>query len=161
GLVRDRLERDAAHPPLAADIGTGSGAIALALAALEPRLPLIYATDYSSEALALAGENARRLGVAERICLLQGDLLEPRPQSVGLLLANLPYVAPRDAAMLPLDVRHFEPSLALYSDEVGLGHLRRFFAQAPTHLRSGGAILVEFGYDQRAAVVALAAAALP
>jgi release factor glutamine methyltransferase len=161
GLVAERLARDVTHPPLAADIGTGSGAIAVALARLEPRLPLVYATDISPAALALAGENARRLGVADRVRLLQGDLCAPLPEPVDLLLANLPYVAPHDAATLAPDVRRYEPGLALYSDEMGLGHLRRFFAQAPSHLRPGGALLVEFGYDQRAAVAALAGAALP
>src|SRR5262249_32794696 len=130
------------RPPVAADIGTGSGAIAVTLAALEPRLPLIYATDISPEALALAKENAQQLGVAERIRLLQGDLLAPLPEPVDLLLANLPYVALRDATTLAPDVRRYEPALALYSETEGLSHLRRFFAQAPTHLRQGGAILV-------------------
>src|SRR5579884_2176371 len=68
--ARHRLERDPAHPPIAADVGTGSGAIAVSLAVSEPRLPYIYATDVSPEALALAGENARRLGVGDRVRLL-------------------------------------------------------------------------------------------
>lgn len=147
--------------PIAADIGTGSGAIALTLAALEPRLPRVYATDLSAEALALAAENAARLGVADRVVFLQGDLLAPLPRPVDLLLANLPYVAPHAAAELPPDVRGYEPALALYGENEGLGHIRRLFAQAPAHLRPGATLFVEFGYDQRAGVVALAEAALP
>jgi release factor glutamine methyltransferase len=160
-IVRARLDMPGASPPLAADIGTGSGAIAVSLAALEPRLPLIYATDVSLEALALAEENARHLGVAARVRFLLGDLLKPLPEPVDLLLANLPYVAPRDAGILAGDVRRYEPALALYGADDGLGHLRRFFAQAPARLRPGGVALVEFGYDQRAAVEALARQAFP
>lgn len=157
--IRGRLEAGAA--PVVADIGTGSGAIAVSVAALEPRLPRVYATDVSVDALALAGENARRLGVAERVTLLQGDLLEPLPERVDLLLANLPYVAPRDAATLARDVRSYEPSLALYGADDGLGHLRRLFAQAPAHLKQGATLMLEFGYDQRSAVVALARETFP
>lgn len=157
--ARARLERG--ETPTAADIGTGSGAMALALAALEPRLPRIYATDISAEALALAAENAARLGVAERVTFLHGDLLAPLPQPVDLLLANLPYVAPRAAGELPPSVRGYEPALALYGADDGLGHIQRLFAAAPTHLRPGAALFVEFGYDQRAGVMALAEAAFP
>jgi release factor glutamine methyltransferase len=157
--ARTRLERG--ETPIIADIGTGSGAIALALAALEPCLPRIYATDLSVEALSLAAENAARLGVADRVTLLQGDLLAPLPEPVDLLLANLPYVAPRVAAELSPSVRGYEPALALYGADEGLGHLQRFFAAAPAYLRPGATIFVEFGYDQRAGVVALAQAALP
>lgn len=147
--------------PVVADIGTGSGAIAIALAAQAPRLTRIYATDISNDALDLAGENAQRLGVADRIQFLLGDLLEPLPEPVDLLLANLPYVAPREEPSLPDDVRRYEPSLALYGADDGLGHLRRLFAQAPEHLNPGAAILLEFGYDQRTAVEALARETFP
>lgn len=154
--VRSRL---AAMPDVAtivADIGTGSGAIAVSLARLEPKLAQIYATDISADALDLARENAQRLGVGERVHFLQGDLLLPLPEPVDVLLANLPYVAHHDAPTLSDDVRCYEPSLALYGDDDGLGHLRRLFAQMPGRLRPGAAILLEFGFDQRAAVEALA-----
>jgi release factor glutamine methyltransferase len=160
-LTEARTRLDAGAYPIAADIGTGSGAIALSLAALEPRLPRVYATDVSLGALALARENAARLGVAERVTFLQGDLLAPLPEPVDLLLANLPYVAPRDAVTLPPDVRAYEPALALYGGGDGLDHLRRLFAEAPAHLRPGAVVGLEFGYDQRAAVEALARAAFP
>lgn len=160
-LAEARRRLTAGETPLAADIGTGSGAIAIALAALEPRLPRVYATDVSPDALTLAGENARRLGIAARIHLLEGDLLAPLPEPVDLLLANLPYVAPRDAGSLPPDVGRYEPALALYGGDDGLGHIRRLCAMAPGHLRPGAALFLEFGYDQRTAVEALARAHFP
>ncbi|HEX5440032.1 MAG TPA: peptide chain release factor N(5)-glutamine methyltransferase [Ktedonobacterales bacterium] len=159
--ARARLAEPTSPAPVVADIGTGSGAIAVALARLEPRLATIYATDISADALALARQNAQRLGVAERIRFLEGDLLLPLPEPVDILLANLPYVAPRDAPTLADDVRRYEPSLALYGDDDGLGHLRGLLAQATGRLKPGAAILLEFGYDQRAAVVALARATFP
>jgi release factor glutamine methyltransferase len=160
-LEEARRRLDDGLVPIAADIGTGTGAIAISLAVLEPRLPPIYATDLSSDALALAAENARRLGVTERIMLLQGDLMAPLPEPVDLLLANLPYVAPRDASTLPRDVRQYEPSMALYGEDEGLGHFCRLFAMAPARLRPGATLLLEIGYDQRTAVEALARAAFP
>jgi len=159
--VRAQLTEPMTPAPVVADIGTGSGAIAVALAQLEPRLDTIYATDVSADALALARENAQRLGVTERIHFLEGDLLLPLPEPVDVLLANLPYVAPRDAPTLSNDVRRYEPSLALYGDDDGLGHLGGLFAQMPGRLRPGAAILLEFGYDQRAAIVALAQISFP
>ncbi len=144
-----------------ADIGTGSGAIAIALAALEPRLPLVYATDISADALALAEENARRLGVAARVRFLQGDLLAPLPEPVNLLLANLPYVALNEQTILAPDVRDYEPHLALFGADDGLGHLRRLLASALPLLKPGAVLLLEFGYDQRARLAELISSLLP
>jgi release factor glutamine methyltransferase len=160
-LAEIRARLAAGGVPVVADIGTGTGAIAIALAVLEPRLPYIYATDLSAEALALAGSNARRLVVHERLRLLRGDLLEPLPEPVDVLIANLPYVASGEAASLQRDVAQYEPPLALYSGTSGLDHLRRLFAQAPTHLRPGATLVLEFGYDQRAPVEALARVTFP
>lgn len=159
--VRARLAEPTSPAPVVADIGTGSGAIAVALARLEPRLATIYATDISADALALARENAQRMGVAARIRFLEGDLLLPLSEPVDVLLANLPYVAPRDAPTLADDVRRYEPSLALYGDDDGLGHLRSLFVQMPGRLKPGAAVMLEFGYDQRTAVVALAQPTFP
>lgn len=160
--LRERLaEAPEGWTPVAADIGTGTGAIALALAALEPRLGAIYATDISEDALALAGENAVRLGLAARVRFPRGDLLDPLPEPVDLLLANLPYVARRDEAALAEDVRRYEPALALYGEADGLAPLRRFFAEAPAHLNPGAIVGVEFGYNQRGAVEEMARAAFP
>jgi release factor glutamine methyltransferase len=144
-----------------AEVGTGSGAIALSVAHYESRAKPVYALDISIDALELARENARRLGVEERITFLRSDLLDAAPQTVDVLLANLPYIAPRDQAELDLGVKRYEPELALYSDEDGLALLRRFFAQAPRYVNPGATIGVEFGYNQRTAVEAFARAAFP
>ncbi len=163
--LAERLARDPQAPPLVADIGTGSGAIPIALAVGEPRLPRLYASDISADALALATENARLHGVAERITFLQGDLLAPLPAPVDVLTANLPYIAPDAAPDLPMTVRAYEPALALYGADDGqrdgLGHIRRLLAQAPAHLRPRASLYLEFGYDQRAAIEALARSAFP
>ena len=157
--IRARLDRG--QTPTVADIGTGSGAIAVSVAALEPRLPRVYATDLSPGALALATENAHRQSAAARITFLLGDLLDPLPEPLDVLLGNLPYVAPRDASTLAPDVHRYEPSIALYGSGEGLGHLRRLFEQAPAHLRPAATLILEFGYDQRAAVESLARATFP
>lgn len=158
--IRVRLA-DATRPsPLVADIGTGGGAIAIALAALEPRLERVYATDISSDALALAATNATALSVAARVQFLQGDLLAPLPEPVDIIIANLPYIAPDDPDVAP-GVRDYEPHLALYSPAGGLEHIQRLLAQAPAALRPGGALFLEFGYNQRAAVEALARQIFP
>ena len=147
--------------PVVADVGTGSGAIALSLAALEPHVARVYALDVSADALSLARENAARLGVADRVVLLQGDLLDPLPEPVDLLLANLPYVSQAEASALPRDVREFEPATALFGEDDGLGHVRRLFGSAARHLRAGACLMLEIGADQGAAVRALARQAFP
>lgn len=158
--LAERLARVPQSPPLVADIGVGSGAIPIALAVGEPRLPRLYAADISPDALALARENAGRLGVAARITFLLGDLLAPLPEPVDLLTANLPYVAPDDPDV-PRSVSAYEPALAVYGAGDGLGHIQLLLAQAAAYLRPGASVYLEFGYDQGAAVERLARGAFP
>jgi release factor glutamine methyltransferase len=100
--------------------------------------------------------------VAERILLLQGDLLAPLPaMPLDLLLANLPYIDPAEAGDLPPDVRDYEPAQALFGAGDGLGHIARLLTDAAPRLAPGGEIWLEIGYDQGARAAALARARLP
>lgn len=146
---------------LAADIGTGSGAIAVSLASIESRLGRVYAIDTSADAIEVARHNADRLHVTDRVSFLTGDLLTPLPVPVDLIVANLPYVRNAPGEAQP-NVVKFEPHEALFGDDNdGLGHIRRLVAQAPAKLRPGGALVLEFGYDQQAALSTLLAEAFP
>ncbi len=142
----------AAAAPALADVGTGSGAIAVALALALPRARLL-AVDGSADALALARENARRHGVAERIRFQCADLLGDAPAArLDAIAANLPYVATAVWAALPARVREYEPAVALDGGVDGLALIRRLAAQAIGRLRPGGLLALEIGEDQGAAV---------
>jgi len=139
------------------DVGTGTGAIACALAKELPEAR-VFATDVSEAALAVARRNVERHGLAERVELLQGDLLDALPQGappVDLLAANLPYIPSRDIAGLMRDVREFEPRLALDGGPDGLDPIRRLVAAAGAHLASGAHVVLEAGADQVPALAAL------
>lgn len=164
-IQRDRAAHQAApatHPltfaPLQiADIGTGSGCIAVALAANLPGA-LVYAVDRSVDALDVARRNIERHRLDGRIAPIHGDLLEPLTVPVDLIVSNPPYtvMAENDAG-----VNRHEPRLALDGGPDGLDLYRRLLAEAPGYLRSGGSILLEIGAQQGAAVAELARAALP
>ena len=150
---RQRLKNGQA--PLVADIGTGSGAIAISLAVSAPRLTYLYATDISQEALAVASINCVRHHVADRVRLLQGDLLTPLPEPVDLLLANLPYVGTSEKPEMLPDVLVYEPSLALFSGPDGLDLLKNLLRDAARgqKLRPDATVLLEIGYQQREPVM--------
>ncbi|MCJ7604668.1 MAG: peptide chain release factor N(5)-glutamine methyltransferase [Dehalococcoidales bacterium] len=132
-----------------ADIGTGSGAIAVSLALKIPGI-VVYATDISASALNTARENAKKHGVADRIIFREGDLLEALPEPVDLICANLPYVREAD---LPEDgPLQFEPREALAGGPDGLTYLERMFRKAPGKLKPGGGMLLEIGEGQATAV---------
>ena len=128
------------------DVATGSGVIALSLAAKFPEA-MVTATDVSEDALALARENAERLGLTSRVEFLHGDLLTCVNQLFDLIVANLPYVATGDRAALSREVGH-DPEVALFGGERGDEIVRRLIDQAPTHLAPGGLLALEVGLGQ-------------
>jgi release factor glutamine methyltransferase len=142
---------DRAAPLRIADVGTGSGALALALLRELPAARAV-ATDLLPGPLALAAQNAAQLGFSDRIELRQGDLLEPLgADRVDLLVANLPYVPSRDIDQLAAEVRR-EPRTALDGGADGLDLIRRLVAGALDHLAPGGLVALEHGFDQGGAV---------
>ncbi len=154
----DWLRRRDLAAPWIADVGTGSGAIAIALASAWPAARA-FAIELSPAAAALAQRNIERHGLTQRITLLAGDLLAPLPQPVDLIVANLPYIAAPDIETLMPEVACHEPRLALDGGPDGLGVIRRLLTQAPAHLRPGGALCLEIGAGQGPLARASAAAA--
>jgi len=136
--------------PRILDVGTGSGVIALALAARFPGAEL-HAVDLSENALALARENAERLGIPDRIHFHLGHLLEKIEGTFDLIVANLPYVAAGEAAQLAPEVRH-DPAVALFGGTTGDELIRELIATAPPHLRAGGTLALEIGAGQQDAL---------
>ncbi|MEN6625443.1 MAG: peptide chain release factor N(5)-glutamine methyltransferase [Candidatus Sumerlaeia bacterium] len=137
--------------PLVADIGTGSGAIAVAIAHAVENCRVI-ATDVSVEALVVAKRNAERHAIADRIEFRQGALFEPIREELDAIVSNPPYVAETDRATLAPDVIAYEPHTALFSGPDGLDCIRELVAQAPHHLRAGGRLWIEIGAGQSLAV---------
>lgn len=153
------------------DLCTGTGCVAISIQ-LERPTSLVFATDLSAEAVALARENAHRLG-AHTLAILEGSLFEPlarfrraglwreaeRPDDDGLrfdlVSSNPPYIPSNDIAALMSDVRDFEPRLALDGGADGLDLLRTIVADAPTYLTEGGVLAVEVGAGEAPAVRAL------
>lgn len=145
---------------LLADIGTGSGAIAISLALNLPQ-SRIYATDASAAALEVAAVNCERHKVADQIWLLQGDMLAPLPQPVDLIVANLPYIEEGALGQLSAEIRWFEPMSALAGGADGLESIGRLLAQAGGKLRPQGCLVLEVGRGQAEAVTSLAESHFP
>ncbi|MGB7547259.1 MAG: peptide chain release factor N(5)-glutamine methyltransferase [Terracidiphilus sp.] len=138
--------------PRIVDVGTGSGAIAVALAHKLPHAQ-ITATDLSAAALDLARENAERNGVAARIRFLRGDLLAPvAGEAFDIIVSNPPYVSTADRASLSVEVRDYEPALALFAGPDGLDIYRRLIPHAFAALTSGGFLALEIGFGQSPAI---------
>ena len=138
-----------------ADIGTGSGCIAVSLAIEVPDAE-VTATDRSPAALAVARRNAARHGVLNRIEFRETDLLNDLAGPYDLIVSNPPYVADTDRTTLQIEVRDFEPPVALYGGADGLTVTRRLLEQARSRLAHDGRLIVEFGFGQEAAVRQLA-----
>lgn len=139
-------------PPIIADIGTGSGCIAIALARALPTA-VLYATDRSPAALRVAEHNAAQHGVKDRVRFLVGDLLEPLRAhglegKVAAVVSNPPYIPDRELFELQLEVRMFEPGLALAGGVDGMEFHRRLLGDAIEFLVSGGLLVLEVGQDQ-------------
>src|SRR5712692_9358336 len=150
-----------------ADIGTGSGCIAIALAKELPAANF-YATDISPAALAVAQRNAQRHAVADRIRFLESNLLDAQhsplatrhsPLSFDLIVSNPPYIGRREAASLPREVRDHEPTSALYGGDEGYELYADLIAQAATHLKPGGILVLELGHSSLPAIQTLLDAA--
>ncbi|MBP9501462.1 MAG: peptide chain release factor N(5)-glutamine methyltransferase [Candidatus Promineofilum sp.] len=141
------------------DVGTGSGCIAVSLARRLPRAS-VAAVDISAEALAVATVNARH-HAPDRIRFVRGDLLAAFAPGLDLIVANLPYIAEHEWPSLAIGVKFYEPALALNGGVDGLDHYRNLLPQAAERLRTGGLILLEIGWRQGEAVMALARQSWP
>jgi release factor glutamine methyltransferase len=133
------------------DIGTGSGAIALALAS-EIEDAKVMATDISAAALALAQKNSVALGLEERIVFRQGNLFEPVDGLFDIIVSNPPYIAANDYEELPVSVKAFEPRGALWAGESGLEFYDKLIYQAAAYLKKNGWLLLEIGAKQESGV---------
>ena len=137
-----------------ADIGTGSGCIAVALAKELPGAT-IYATDISSAALAVARRNAARHSVSDQIHFLESNLLDEASHLslfFDLIVSNPPYIGRREAATLMREVRDHEPEIALYGGEEGYELYAELIAQAAAKLKPGGILVLELGHNSLPAV---------
>ena len=140
------------------DIGTGSGAIALALAKNRPDW-LVTASDISPDALNLAGENASLQDL--KISFKKSDCFAEIAENYDIIVSNPPYISRADESEVGLNVLHSEPHLALFAEEDGLAIYRKIAEDAKNHLREGGKIYLEIGYKQGHSVPALFRKYLP
>ncbi len=132
------------------DVGTGSGVIALSLAAAFADAT-VHACDISPDALTLARENAARLDLAERVQFIESDLLQSASHGYDVIVANLPYVPEKERATLSPEVLH-DPALALFGGADGGEIIRRLITDAPAHLSPGGMLALEIGIGQAEAL---------
>ncbi|MDQ3859760.1 MAG: methyltransferase, partial [Actinomycetota bacterium] len=139
-VVAAALARLEGGPARVADVGTGSGALAIAIASVAPQA-VLWATDTSRDAVALARANVRRHRLADRITVCHGDLLEPVTGAVDLVVANLPYLAAAEAALFP-DLAS-EPVDAVFVAGDGLEPYRRLLTVCAGRLSIGGAVAIQ------------------
>ncbi len=146
--------------PVVADVGCGSGAIAVALAVARPEA-VIYALDIAPRALELTALNAESHGASERVHVLESDLLAALPCPVRVVAANLPYVMSDEIPLLEPEVSRYEPREALDGGEDGLALIRRLLAEARPYLLPGGALVLEMDPRQTTSAAEAATACFP
>ena len=154
-----RLAREqSAGAPLIADIGTGSGCIAIAVA-VNVSDARVVATDISPATIGVARANAERHGVSNRIEFAEGDLVEPLKEygaeRFDIIAMNPPYVPSSNPSLVHREAREHEPAVALFGGADGLDHLRRLLLEAPSVMRPRGHLVVELGYSQIEAMTKL------
>ncbi len=159
-LALERVHNITHAVPVIVDVGTGSGALGLTLAHHLPN-GQVLATDISPDALAVAQMNAAHLNLAGQVRFVQGDLLEPVTERFDILVANLPYIPAVRYDELPIEVRRYEPRIALEGGEDGLRVVRRLLAELEAHAGQGAVALLEISEEQGAEAVRLARSALP
>jgi release factor glutamine methyltransferase len=155
-LVEAAIAHLQPHPaPRIADVGTGSGIIAVALAHALPHAEIV-ALDISPAALAVAAQNAHHNSVAERIRFVESDLLtRVAGETFDAIVSNPPYIAESERPTLPVEVRDYEPAQALFAGPTGLEFYQRLIPMAHPQLVSGGWLIMEIGHGQRDAIRAL------
>ncbi|MFA5839195.1 MAG: peptide chain release factor N(5)-glutamine methyltransferase [Candidatus Margulisiibacteriota bacterium] len=143
-------------PYLIADIGTGSGAIAISLAKFLPQVK-VFGIDISAAALEVAQQNANKHNVADRCQFIQGNLLDPLIHrdkvTIDLIISNPPYIPAKDIPTLMADVKDFEPHGALDGGEDGLDYIRQLIDLSANRLTANGLLLFEFGFGQANEIV--------
>lgn len=141
------------------DIGTGCGNIAISLAKLSPKKNIrVFASDISKNTLKIALQNARLNGVENRVTFCQGDIFEAFNKyrlkgKVNFILSNPPYIPNKDSFRLPLNVRKYEPKMALYSGEKGTYFHEKIIREAPQYLKENGYLLLEIGFKQTISII--------
>ena len=146
-LVLAQIGDRTGRPVVVADVGTGSGAIAITIAVHAPEA-IVYGIDVSRDALDVAEMNKKHLTPEGGPLFLEGDLLSPLPEPADIIVANLPYIADEEYSGLQSDVRDYEPRLALKAGAEGLDLIERLLGQLSSRVQSGGAVLLEISPRQ-------------
>lgn len=156
-LVIDIIKRTTNHDSRStiADIGTGSGCIAVSLAKYLPQVKLI-GVDTSTQAIEVAEKNAKKFQLSDRCQFKTGNLLEPITEKVDLIVSNPPYIPTAVIETLEANVKDYEPRQALDGGQDGLDYIRQLIKESPKHLKEDGQLIIEFGIDQAEEIEKLA-----